>query len=221
MRQSQLPPVGEANSQCILVSNLPEEMANPDSISNLFGHYGDVHKVKILHNKKDCALIQMAKPHHAAQCRQYLDQVKVGGNTICVSFSRIQGIRMPTDIGMEDEATKDFTNIRGVHRFRNHNMAARLIKNLCSPTMTLHVANLPEDFKSDDLQQYLVEKGFTVKEVQECGKDGSNMALVIMDSIDEAIRTLAKCHNVTPEGFQTKNNSGLCFSFSGRKLNVE
>ena len=86
-----MPPVGHDNGVCILVSCLPTEMANPDSISNLFGHYGDVFKVKILHNKPDCALIQMAKPHQAALCRQFLDQVKVDGNTLCVSFSRIQG----------------------------------------------------------------------------------------------------------------------------------
>ena len=83
--------MGHDNGVCILVSCLPTEMANPDSISNLFGHYGDVFKVKILHNKPDCALIQMAKPHQAALCRQFLDQVKVDGNTLCVSFSRIQG----------------------------------------------------------------------------------------------------------------------------------
>lgn len=211
-------PVGESNGNCILVSCLPTEMANPDSISNLFGHYGDVHKVKILHNKPDCALIQMAKPHHAALCRQFLDQIKVDGNTLCVSFSRIQGIRMPNEIGIDDEqTTKDFTNIRGVHRFRNFNIAAKLSKNLSAPTSMLHVANLPNKFTSKELQEYLVKKGFTNPEVQECGKDGS-MALVQMTSIEEAIKALSKLHNVTPEGYQTRNNSGLCFSFSGRRM---
>ena len=84
-------PVGQDNGVCLLVSSIPEEIANPDCISNLFGHYGDCHKVKILHNKKDCALIQMAKPTQAATCRKYLDQVKICGKTLCVSFSRIQG----------------------------------------------------------------------------------------------------------------------------------
>ena len=86
-----LPPVGHDNGVCILVSQIPDDMANPDSISNLFGHYGDVMKVKVLHNKKDCALIQMSKPHQAALCRQFLDQQKIDNNTLCVSFSRIQG----------------------------------------------------------------------------------------------------------------------------------
>jgi len=213
-----LPPVGHDNGVCILVSQIPDEMANPDSISNLFGHYGDVMKVKVLHNKKDCALIQMAKPHQAALCRQFLDQQKIDNNTLCVSFSRIQGIRMPTEIDIEnDKNTKDFTNIKGVHRFRNHMIAAKLSKNLCHPTAMLHVANMPDEFKAIDLQKYLVEEGLTVKDCQDCGKEGSGMALVQMATEQEAIKALAKFHNVTPEGIKTKNNAGLCFSFSGRK----
>merc|ERR1719418_120088 len=214
----QLPPVGHDNGVCILVSCLPKDMANPDSISNLFGHYGDVMKVKVLHNKKDCALIQMSKPHQAALCRQFLDQQKIDNNTLCVSFSRIQGIRMPTEIDIEnDKNTKDFTNIKGVHRFRNHNVAAKLSKNLCHPTAMLHVANMPDDFKAIDLQKYLVEEGLTVKDCQDCGKEGSGMALVQMATEQEAIKALAKFHNITPEGIKTKNDAGLCFSFSGRK----
>merc|ERR1711997_1143413 len=209
-----LPPVGHDNGVCILVSQIPDEMANPDSISNLFGHYGDVMKVKILHNKKDCALIQMSKPPQAALCRQFLDQQKIDNNTLCVSFSRINGIRMPTE---NDNNTKDFTNLKGVHRFRNHTIAQKLTKNLCHPTAMLHVANMPDDFKAIDLQKYLVEGGLTVKDCQDCGKEGSGMALVQLASEQEAIKALTKFHNVTPEGLKTKNDSGLCFSFSGRK----
>ena len=213
-----LPPVGHDNGVCILVSNIPDDMANPDSISNLFGHYGDVMKVKILHNKKDCALIQMSKPHQAALCRQFLDQQKIDNNTLCVSFSRINGIRMPTEIDIEnDNNTKDFTNLKGVHRFRNHTIAQKLTKNLCHPTAMLHVANMPDDFKAIDLQKYLVEAGLTVKDCQDCGKEGSGMALVQLASEQEAIKALTKFHNITPEGLKTKNDSGLCFSFSGRK----
>ena len=43
-------------------------------LSYLFreGVYGDVHRVKILFNKKDNALIQMAEPHQA-QLGMYMD----------------------------------------------------------------------------------------------------------------------------------------------------
>ena len=70
-------------------------LGNPDALCNLFGYYGDVHKVKILRNKPDCALIQMAKPHQVFTIRQNLDQLKLYGKKICVSFSRVESIKMP------------------------------------------------------------------------------------------------------------------------------
>ena len=64
-----------SNGPCFLVSSLPDELANPDSLSNLFGYYGDVHRIKMLRNKPDCALVQMAKPHQAAMCKKYLGKL--------------------------------------------------------------------------------------------------------------------------------------------------
>ncbi|UYV80438.1 PTBP2 [Cordylochernes scorpioides] len=49
----------------LLVSNLNEEMITPDALFILFGVYGDVIRVKILFNKKDNALVQMAEVHQA------------------------------------------------------------------------------------------------------------------------------------------------------------
>ena len=156
----------------------------------------------------------MAKPHQVFTIRQNLDQLKLHGKKICVSFSRVESIKMPREIGYDaDEGTKDFTNVRGVHRFRNPMIASKLSKNLCAPTSLLHVANLPDTLKSEDLKTYITDHGFTVNQIDECGKDGS-MALVQMSTLEDAVMALAKLHNVTPEGHVTKNNSGLCFSFS-------
>ena len=49
----------------LLVSNLNEELTECDHLFILFGVYGDVQRVKILFNKKDTALIQMAEPQQA------------------------------------------------------------------------------------------------------------------------------------------------------------
>merc|ERR1719410_2390726 len=46
----------------LLISNMNEELTQPDHLFILFGVYGDVQRVKILFNKKDTALIQMAEP---------------------------------------------------------------------------------------------------------------------------------------------------------------
>ena len=212
----------QANGPCLLVSSLPEDMAMPDYLCNLFGFYGDVQRVKILRNKKDCAIVQMAKPHQATLCRNFLDQCKIDGKRICVSYSRMTSIKLPTDNGHDDDAkTKDFSSIKGVHRFRNPNLAHKLLKNLCAPTSMLHIANLPENFatdgKLDELKSYFVDSGFTVKDTQECGKDGS-MALIQLSSVEEAISALAKLHNKIPESIGTKKGElGLCISFSNRR----
>ena len=83
-------------------------MANTTNIFNMVGMYGDVLAVKILRNKTDCCLVQLAKPHHAqqvggqnfvftssldhVQVRNFLDQAKVGGKKLCVSNSRVEAL---------------------------------------------------------------------------------------------------------------------------------
>merc|ERR1719495_30437 len=183
-------------------------------VSNMIGMYGDVIAVKILRNKRDCCLVQMAKPHHAHQVRNYLDQAKVGGNKLCISNSRVETLlnkRIPED----NELQADFSNSRN-HRYRNHAMAAKLTKNLGPPSSTLHVANLPEGLNHNDIKDMFIEKGFTAKESKECGASG-NMALLTMASPDEALLALAVMHNYAPEEYKFKNTAGLCVSFSAKK----
>ena len=60
---------GPGGCVVLLISNIPEELANVTNIFNMVGMYGDVVAVKILRNKTDCCLVQLAKPHHAQQVR--------------------------------------------------------------------------------------------------------------------------------------------------------
>jgi len=198
----------------LLVSNIPDQIAKVENIFNMIGMYGDVIAVKILRNKRDCCLVQLAKPHHAQQVRNYLDQAKVGGNKLCISNSRVETLlnkRIPED----NELQADFSNSRN-HRYRNHAMAAKLTKNLGPPSSTLHVANLPEGLNHNDIKDMFIEKGFTAKESKECGASG-NMALLTMASPDEALLALAVMHNYAPEEYKFKNTAGLCVSFSAKK----
>jgi hypothetical protein len=60
----------------LLVNKLPiDDAVTPDALFTLFGVYGDVIRVKILWNKRDTALIQMATSQHAQVARQQLDKV--------------------------------------------------------------------------------------------------------------------------------------------------
>merc|ERR1719270_243317 len=111
---------GEQGGVVLLVSNIPDEIANCDMIFNMLGAYGDVLCVKILRNKRDCAMVQMAKPHHAHQVRTYLDQAKVGGNKLCISNSRVENLLIKK-IEEDNELQRDFSNSRN-HRYRNNVM---------------------------------------------------------------------------------------------------
>ncbi|RUS84714.1 hypothetical protein EGW08_007542 [Elysia chlorotica] len=86
-----------AGSPCILVSNLDEERVTPDALFTLFGVYGNVHRVKILYNKKDNALIQMADSSQAMQAITYLDKVRVWGKQLRVGSSKHQMIQLPKE----------------------------------------------------------------------------------------------------------------------------
>lgn len=198
----------------LLVSNIPDEIANVDNIFNMIGMYGDVLAIKILRNKRDCCLVHMAKPHHAQQVRNFLDQAKVGGKKLCISNSRVETL-LNKRISEDNDLQMDFSNSRN-HRYRSHQNAAKLTKNLGPPTSTLHVANLPEEMSHNDVKDMFIEKGFTVKESKECGSTG-NMALLNMSSPDEALMALAVMHNYAPEQYKFKNTAGFCVSFSGKK----
>ena len=61
------------------------------------GVYGDVIRVKILFNKKDNALVQMAEPQQAQLAQTYLDKVKLSGRVIRVTPSKHQLVQMPKE----------------------------------------------------------------------------------------------------------------------------
>jgi len=205
---------GMGGGVVLLVSNIPDEIAKVNTIFNMIGMYGDVLAVKILRNKRDCALVQTAKPHHAQQVRNFLDQAKVGGKKLCISYSHVESL-MTKRIPQDDELQMDFSTSRN-HRYRNHSLAAKLTKNLGPPSSTLHIANLPEELTHVDVKDMFIERGFTVKESKECGTSG-NMALLTMTGPDEALMALATMHNYAPEEYKFKNTAGLCVSFSSAR----
>lgn len=95
----------------------------------------------------------------------------------------------------------------------------KLQKNMCPPTPLLHIANVPEALGKEEIRQYFLDSECPVKDVEECkGASGGNMYFVSMSNADDAAVALAKLHNTTPEGFETKNRQGLCISFSNKKV---
>jgi len=204
-------PMGPDNGPILLVSNIPDELAQVDRIFNMLGVYGDVLCVKILFKKRDCALVHMAKPHHAAQAKQHLDQFKVGGKNLIISFSKVRNLLKDKLID-EDGLQKTYTR-SSLHRFKSAMSERKNMKNLRPPSSTLHVGNIPDGLEHTDVKDLFVENGFTVVDSKDC--DGkSKMCYLQIDSPEEALRALAIMHNHNSDKVKTENSKGLCVSFT-------
>eukprot|EP00063_Salmo_salar_P066284 XP_014041119.1 PREDICTED: polypyrimidine tract-binding protein 3-like [Salmo salar] len=124
----------------LLVSNLNPDSISPHGLFILFGVYGDVHRVKILFNKKENALIQMADATQAQLAMSHLNGQRLHGKVIRVTISKHQTVQLPRE-GQEDQGlTKDFSG-SPLHRFKKP--GSKNFQNIFPPSATLHLSNIP------------------------------------------------------------------------------
>lgn len=174
----------------LLASNLNDEMVTPQSLFTLFGVYGDVQRVKILYNKKDSALIQMADGNQAQLAMSHLNGQKMYGKIIRVTLSKHQTVQLPRE-GLDDQGlTKDFTN-SPLHRFKKP--GSKNFQNIFPPSATLHLSNVREDVTEEDLRLLFSNSGGTVKAFKFF--QDRKMALLQMSTVEEAIQALIDLHN--------------------------
>uniref|UniRef100_W5JXS4 Polypyrimidine tract binding protein 2a n=1 Tax=Astyanax mexicanus TaxID=7994 RepID=W5JXS4_ASTMX len=186
------------NSGVLLVSNLNEE------VSHSFRVYGDVQRVKILYNKKDSALIQMADLNQAQLAMSHLNGQKMYSKIIRVTMSKHQTVQLPRD-GLDDQGlTKDFTN-SPLHRFKKP--GSKNFQNIFPPSATLHLSNIPQDITEDDLRVLFTNSGGTVKAFKFF--QDRKMALIQLSTVEEAIQCLIDLHN-----YNMGDNHHLRVSFS-------
>uniref|UniRef100_A0AAZ3NVG6 RRM domain-containing protein n=1 Tax=Oncorhynchus tshawytscha TaxID=74940 RepID=A0AAZ3NVG6_ONCTS len=165
----------------LLVSNL-----NPD-----VRVYGDVHRVKILFNKKENALIQMADATQAQLAMSHLNGQRLHGKVIRVTISKHQTVQLPRE-GQEDQGlTKDFSG-SPLHRFKKP--GSKNFQNIFPPSATLHLSNIPPSITDDILKELFAGTGYTVKAFKFFQKD-RKMALIQLGSVEEAIQALIDLHN--------------------------
>ncbi|XP_012233147.1 polypyrimidine tract-binding protein 2 isoform X7 [Linepithema humile] len=192
-------------SAVLLVSNLNEEMVTPDALFTLFGVYGDVQRVKILYNKKDSALIQMAEPHQALLALTHMDKLRVFGKQIKVMLSKHQTVQLPKEGQPDAGLTKDYTNST-LHRFKKP--GSKNYQNIYPPSATLHLSNIPATVAEEEIKEAFTKNGFTVKAFKFFPKD-RKMALIQMPNMDDAVAALIKMHN-----YQLSESNHLRVSFS-------
>jgi len=192
----------------LLVSNLSEDEINCDDLFILFGHYGDVQRVKILFNKKDTALIQFTDYNQAQAAQQNLNGVRLYGKEMRVSRSKHDNVNMPKSEDEGKELTKDYQN-SPLHRFKKP--GSKNFQNIFPPIRTLHLSNIPESTTEDELKALFTEHG-TISNFRFFPKD-RRMALIQMDSTDESLICLMRVHN-----YKLSESSHLRVSFAKNEM---
>lgn len=177
-------------SPVLLVANLNQEKVTPRSLFILFGAYGDVHRVKILFNRKENALVQMADGSQAELALRHLNGHKLYGKALCILLSKHQSVKLPRE-GKEDQGlTKDYAN-SPLHRFKKP--GSKNFQNIFPPSATLHLSNLPSLVSEEELKNLFSSNGYAVKAFRFFPKN-HKMALIRMGSTEEAIQALVDLH---------------------------
>ncbi|XP_060093124.1 polypyrimidine tract-binding protein 3 isoform X2 [Heteronotia binoei] len=182
---------GIPGNSVLLVSNLNPDAITPDGLFILFGVYGDVHRVKIMFNKKENALVQMADATQSQLAMNHLNGQKLYGKVLRVTLSKHQTVQLPRE-GQEDQGlTKDYSN-SPLHRFKKP--GSKNFQNIFPPSATLHLSNIPPSITVEDLKSLFGSAGCNVKNFKFFPKD-RKMALIQLGSVEEAIQALIEVHN--------------------------
>ena len=144
-------------------------------------------RVKILFNKKDTALIQMAEAQQASLAINHLDKTKLWGKVIRVMLSKHSNVQvshlhnlhnlhclhhllqqevtsalfqLPKDGQPDAGLTKDYAN-SGLHRFKKP--GSKNYQNIYPPSATLHLSNIPSSVEEEDLKTAFAAINLTVQ----------------------------------------------------------
>jgi len=193
-------------TRCIWITGLPKEYQDADKLTNIFGNFGNVQRVKFVDKKPDGALIELDDPRGAVKAVVNMNNQKLDGSTIKVSFSKLERAGF---IKEDDPKSKLVYKAKENWRFAAKDKDTKFRKICMSRLRSLSnqviVSNLPEG-KMDQLKKYIIESGFTVKSIEgskrpeEEGKPstGYTMAIVELADVEEAIAAVATLHNTWP-----------------------
>ncbi|CAO2641552.1 Polypyrimidine tract-binding protein 1 [Lemmus lemmus] len=175
-----IPGLAGAGNSVLLVSNLNPEVCV----------YGDVQRVKILFNKKENALVQMADGSQAQLAMSHLNGHKLHGKSVRITLSKHQSVQLPRE-GQEDQGlTKDYGS-SPLHRFKKP--GSKNFQNIFPPSATLHLSNIPPSVSEEDLKSLFSSNGGVVKGFKFF--QDRKMALIQMGSVEEAVQALIELHN--------------------------
>jgi polypyrimidine tract-binding protein 2 len=209
-------PVGFISTQfnsVLLVSNLNEEKVTCTALFNLFSNYGNVIRIKILHNKPDHALVQMGDYFQASTALHYLKGLMLFGKQMDINFSKHPYITA-TAVDPNDPTCADYSN-SPLNRFKKFTAgsekAQQIYKHMSGPGPLLHVSNLAPSATTQTLTELFSPYG-TIIGLKLFEFNNKKQALVQFKDIQTAAEALVSLHNTSVDGRSLK------VSFSKNKL---
>jgi len=216
---------GREAGRCVWVAGLPEEFQDSQKLLNIFGCFGNVRRIVFTDKKPDGALIEMDDARSAMKARFVTRNQTIGGNqfkVIQLDPSKFKG----AFIGKGDNKSMDVTKAKENWRYAKDSKFRKIcLARLRQLSPKIIVSNIPEG-KEDMVKKFIIESGYTVKDMQgsskaDAPKTGFTMQLIELASTEEAIGAVANLHNSWPKKMGVKNKDkfererGLIFSFAG------
>ncbi|KAF0925588.1 hypothetical protein E2562_017178 [Oryza meyeriana var. granulata] len=186
-----LPPgVTGTNERCtLIVSNLNTDKINEDKLFNLFSLYGNIVRIKILRNKPDHALVEMADGFQAELAVHYLKGAVLFAKKLEVNYSKYPNITTAPD-------AHDYTT-SSLNRFNSN--VIKNYRHCCAPTKMIHISALPQEISEDTILNHVSEHGSVVN-TKLFEVNGKRQALVQFESEEEATEALVSKHATSLEG---------------------
>jgi len=220
---------GNTNTRgrCVWAKGLPEDYQNADKLVNIFGNFGNVQRIKFTDKQPDGALIEFDDVRCAFKAVACMNNQKIDGSAIQVTFTKIDSAIIKSDDGKSKDVRKSKENWRYAKDGKFRRICMKRLRKLSNKVI---VSNLPEG-KFDQLKKHIVANGYTVKSIEgskrpkeDKSSSDYTMAVVELASIEEAIGAVANLHNSWPNKFGEKktdlrgNVRGLNFSLVGLKV---
>ncbi|KAG8078592.1 hypothetical protein GUJ93_ZPchr0007g3820 [Zizania palustris] len=172
------------NDRCtVIVSNLNTDKIDEDKLFNLFSIYGNIVRIKLLRNKPDHALIQMADGFQAELAVQYLKGAMLFGKKLEVNYSKYPTVTPAPD-------AHDYSNSH-LNRFNSN--VVKNYRHCCAPTKMIHISALPQGITEDAIHAHVGEHG-TIVNSRLFEANGKTQALVMFESEEEATEALVSKH---------------------------
>ena len=183
-------------SNVLLVKNLPDNIT-PLMLFKLFGMYGNVMKIKILFNNPEKAFIEFQSSPQAELARTYLGDCHIMGKALRIDFAK-KGTIVDISLLKKEPDNKylgDFAN-SSEHRYKY--VGSKNHANITPPSKVLHLSNMHPDKSEAFYKELFRNYGRVTKFIfMKCEE---KMALVQMNSIEDALSILMNFHNFDIDG---------------------